>query len=448
MREDPVVDLTLNARLLPGLVGLVLILQLMAPYRGWMILLVGLGGALLSSYLWARSLSTGLRLNREMRFGWAQVGDRIEERFTLVNHSLLPALWAEVVDHSTTPGYRVDRVATLGGQESSRWRMMGSCTQRGLFTLGPTSLLTSDPLGIFGVEIHYPRAIPFVVVPPVMPLPSIEVAPGGRVGEGRPRPDAAERTVSAATVREYLPGDSLRWIHWPTSARYDSLYVRLFEGVPAGHWWILLDMNRRVHAGEGLDATEEQAIILAASLADRGLRSGRAVGLVTYEEQLVCLRPQSGEGRRWEILRALATIGLGECPLSAVLNQIGPVLGRSASLVIITPDLRSDWVESLISVRRRDIVPTAVLLEPASTEKTGRASAANARAEEHEKETVVRMGGLLSELGVAHHVVDPDLFDQDVLQPGKRGHWEWRVLGTGRAVAVRKPQDTGWAGLS
>ena len=43
------------------------------------------------------------------------------------------------------------------------------------------------------------------VTPPVVPLGTIEVALGGRVGMGRPLANAPERTVSAAGVREYIP---------------------------------------------------------------------------------------------------------------------------------------------------------------------------------------------------------------------------------------------------
>jgi uncharacterized protein (DUF58 family) len=433
MESDVESHLTLNTRLLPALIVLVLVLQLVSPYRGWMTLLVALGGALLISYVWARSLARELRFSRAMRFGWAQVGDRLEERFTLLNDGMLPALWVEVVDHSTMPGYRVERVATVGGQDEAHWRMKGTCTQRGLFTLGPTGLLTGDPLGIFSVELHYPHSVPFMVTPPVVSLPGIEVASGGRAGEGRPRPNAMERTVSAATVREYLPGDSPRWIHWRTSARHDSLFVRLFEGVPAGDWWVLLDLDQQVQAGEGLEATEEHGVILAASLADRGLRAGKQVGLVTHGEELVWLRPQGGEGRRWEILQALALVSVGACPLSQLLTQVGPALGRYASLIIITPAVDGEWVESLVPLMRRDIVPTVLLLDRASFGGAG---------------DVRRTEGLLAELGIAHHVISSDLLDRSEMQPGKRGHWEWRVLGTGHAVPVRRPQDTAWRVLA
>src|SRR4030042_2258813 len=82
-----------NSRLAPLLIGLLIFLQLIQPYRGWMILLFGLGGAWIFSYLWIRSLSQNLRLRREMRFGWAQVGDQLEERFTIENTGWAPAVW-------------------------------------------------------------------------------------------------------------------------------------------------------------------------------------------------------------------------------------------------------------------------------------------------------------------------------------------------------------------
>jgi uncharacterized protein (DUF58 family) len=278
-------------------------------------------------------------------------------------------------------------------------------------------------------------------MPPVVSLPSIQVASGGRAGAGRPRPNAPERTVSAATVREYLPGDSPRWIHWPTSARRDSLYVRLFEGVPAGDWWILLDVNQDVQAGHGLDATDEHGVVLAASLADRGLRSGKQVGLVAQGEELVWLPPRSGEGRRWEILRALALLRRGERPLSDLLRRVGPSLGRYASLIVITPDLDGAWIESLIPFMRQDIVPTVLLLDRATFEFE---AAAPSRSSRYIRETA----GVLSALGIVHHVVSGDLLDRSEMAPGKRGHWEWRVLPTGHAVPVRKPRDVEWKVLS
>jgi uncharacterized protein (DUF58 family) len=457
VRSTPERRLQLNSRLLPVLVGLLLVLHLAVPYRGWVILLVGLGGAWLISYLWARSLARGLRLMREMRFGWAQVGDRLEERFTLANDGLVPGLWVEVVDHTTMPGYQASRVTGVDGKAQNRWHTGGVCARRGLFTLGPTSLRTGDPFGLYKVTLHYPDSASLMVTPPILPLPTIEVAPGGRAGEGRPRADAPERTVSAASVRDYVPSDSLRWIHWRTSARRDSLFVRLFDGTPAGDWWIFLDLDRRVQVGQGQASTEEHGVILAASLADRGLQSGRAVGLVTHGKELVWLPPQGGDGQRWSILRALALVDPGPRPLAELLARARPRFGERTSLVIITPAVDGDWVEALWPLVRRGAVPTVLLLDPVSFSGAGPDlfSGAGPVSPDGAGPDLFSGAGdtsgvlaLLSDLGVAHYVITRDLLDRPEARPGRQGQWEWRVSPLGRAVSAHRPRDLTWKVLS
>ena len=159
------------------MVGLLLLLQLLVPYKGWTILLVGLGGAWLLSYLWARSLARGLELGREMRYGWAQVGDQLQERFTLTNTGRVPAPWVAIVDHSSLPGYRASRVLGVGERAQVHWFEQGLCSRRGLYTLGPTSLQAGDPFGFYRIEIEYPTSVTMMVMPPVVHLPAIDIAP-------------------------------------------------------------------------------------------------------------------------------------------------------------------------------------------------------------------------------------------------------------------------------
>ncbi|UCF60061.1 MAG: DUF58 domain-containing protein [Anaerolineaceae bacterium] len=362
----PEVTQKLNTRLMPFLVGGLILIQLLEPFRGWQILLVGLGGAWLLGYLWARSLARNLWLMREIRFGWAQVGDRLTERFTLENRGRIRALWVEIVDHSTLPGYQPSRVVSIVGNRSIRWFREAVCTHRGLFRLGPIRMRTGDPFGLYTVDLEYPLSIPLLVMPPILPLPTIEVAAGGRPGEGRVKTDALERTVSVSHVREYQSDDQWRWIHWPTSARHQSLYVRTFDGAPAGDWWVVLDMHREAHVGIGQNSTEEHEVILAASLADRGIRSGRAVGLVAANEDLIWLPPQGGEGQRWQILYSLAQVDLGDRPLGDLLTRMGSSLGRNTSLVIITPSVDRGWIQALVPLIDRGVIPTVLLLNPQS----------------------------------------------------------------------------------
>jgi uncharacterized protein (DUF58 family) len=423
-------------RLLITLVCILLVLSIIDDYQGWRFLLLGLASTWVLSALWVRALAHGLSLEREMRFGWSQVGDRLEERFTLQNNSPVPALWVEVHSGSDMPGYCPDLVTGSDSGSTNRWHTSGRCTRRGLFTLGPTTLQTGDPLGLYTVEIDDPHTVQLMVMPPVVPLPHIDVSPGGRMGVGRPRPQAAERTISAESVRAYMPGDSLRWIHWRTSARRNDLYVRTFENTPSGDWWILLDVEERVQAGQGAHSTLEHGVILAASLLDRGLRLGRSVGLAALGEPPAWLLPRPGEAQRWEALRALALLEESEHSLSELLERLPPATSRDASLVIITPREDGDWLEALLPLLWRGAIPTLLLMDRQAFNEDvnppGNQSF-NASTPQY-----------FSELGIHPQYITPDIFERPEAQPGRQGEWEWRVTPTGRAVSINRANERPW----
>lgn len=421
--------LRLNAPLLPILVIILIILQGAYPSTVWNMLLVGLGGAWLMGFLWAYTLRRSLSLTREMRYDWTQVGDRLEERFTVTNDFFIPATWLEVEDHSNIPGYRPSRATGVGGNDVNRWTMDGVCNRRGLYTLGGTTILSGDPLGIFTVSIHDPGSTTLLVLPPVVPLPPIAINPGGYGNAGRPRPRAPEQTVNASSVREYQPGDSTRLIHWPSSAKYDKPFVRLFEGTPASDAWILLDLDRNVQVGEDLNSTEEHAVILAASLADRSLRARQGVGLAVNGKDLTWIPPQKNTDQRWSIFQALALAQPGDLKLGQLLGRLGGSFDRQSSLVIITASVEPGWLEALLPLSWRGIAPTVLLLDPLSF--GGMQSAKT-------------IEDLLRRMGMTCHVITQDLLNRPDTHPGHQGQWEWRSAASNRAVAAHSPANTDW----
>ncbi len=424
--------LRLSAPLLPVLAAAALVMQIIDPSRIWTVFLVGLGGLLAITYAWARTLQRGLTLKREMRYGWAQVGDTLEERFSLQNSGGLPATWVEIEDRSTLPGYNASRATGVDAGSTNQWITSGACTRRGLYWLGGTGLATGDPFGIFTVRLEDPARATLMVMPPVVPLPALEITPGGYSGDGRPLPHAPERTINATSVREYTPGDSLRLIHWPTTARQGKPFVRLFDGAPASDWWILLDLHAASQIGQGGDSTTEHGIILAASLADQGLRARRSVGLAINGHSLGWLPPRPGENHKWDILRALALAEPGPTPLPGLLERIRPALGRYASLILITPSTQTDWLDSLVALRWRGIQTTALMLDAPSF--GGKTSQAPVRA-------------ALEKMGVANHAIPRDLLDRPKAPPGAH-RWEWRVTPRGRAVPIHTPGDSAWRRLA
>lgn len=441
MKPQPKIHL--NSPILPALLAVFFIMQIIDPSDIWVAFLVGLGTALLISFLWISSLAQNLRLVRQMRFGWTQVGDRFEERFTLENSGWATCLWVEIEDQSNLPGYNANLVTGVDGRSHSEWRTDAVCSHRGLFTIGPTSLTTGDPFGIFTLKIYDPASRLVMVVPPIVPLPAIEVAPGGRSGSGRPRQNAPERTVSASTVRQYVPGDNLHAIHWKTTARRDYPFVRIFDGTPTGDWRIILDLDQAVQAGKEWDSTEEHGVVLAASLADRGLRLRRSVGLAVNGNETIWLPPQSGDNQRWDILRALAVVHPGSRSLGEFLRLVEPDIRPNTSLVLITPSLDESWFKALLPLLWRGIVPTVLLLDAASFEEPAEVAPST--------EPEAQRRGLpsqLSNFGVNYYLITRELLDKAEARPGRAGRWEWRVTPRGRAVPINQPADLDWRSLS
>lgn len=411
-------------------------MQIAAPYDGWLIWLVGLGGAWLVAWAWVRALGRGLSLLRQRRFEWAQVGDRLEERFILQNSAWVPGLWVEVSDYSNLPGYNAGRATGVARHGQNEWHTSGVCQRRGVFHLGPTGLRSADPLGLFEVYVHDAHSATLVVMPPVIALPWIHIDQNGRDSAGRPRRTALESSLHNGSVRAYLPGDSLRQVHWPTSARQAELYVRLLEATPCGDWWILLDLQADCQAGQGQENSSEHGVILAASLADLGLRQHQAVGLAINGRPLVWLPPRPGDGQRWEILRSLAEANPGQPSLAEVLRRMRSAFSRRSALIIITADIHADWLPDLLALTQTGIIPTLLLLDPASY--TGG---------EHASGQLHALQARLTQHGLQHQVVPCQAFDRLEARPGQAGAWDWRVSPTGRAIAVRRPGDLTWRTL-
>lgn len=416
--------LRLNTKILPFIGALAFIMQLIDPSRVWVMLLIGIGGTWLVCWWWVRGLAHSLKFAREMRFGWAQVGDRLEERFTLTNEFLLPATSVTVQDHSDLPDHHASVATGVDGTSTSQWKIQSQCTRRGVYTLGGTTLETGDPFGVYTLTLEDPTSSTLAVMPPVVSLPKFHITSSGWAGEGRTNPRSLEETINASHTREMAPNDPMKFIHWKSTARHNKFFVRQFEGTPAGDWWILLDLHKDSQIGVGWDSTEEHGVILASSLAARGLDEKYPVGLAINGNETTWIVPRRNENQNRALLKALAVASPSALVIRDYIQRIGQTIGSRSSLLIITANVETTWTESLLPLMWRGVMPTVFLLDPASFGGTGNTNAI--------EETLQSVGAIC-------HVIPRQMLDTRQARPGTEGEWEWRVVGTGKAVAVKTP---------
>jgi uncharacterized protein (DUF58 family) len=432
--DSPVVRrLTLTSPLPIIAWAALLVMQLISPDRAWSWLLVGLGALIVIAYAWARTLRDRVTGQRETLGTWVVAGDELREAFTLTNTSWLPVLWARIRDRSEVPGYSVDRVETVGGNSQRTWSSAGRCQRRGVFRLGPWDLEMADPLGFFRVAHHYPEVNTIMVYPRASYLPNLELPRGRAPGRSSSSERSVEETILVGGVRQYASGDPLRRVHWRATAHHDDMMVREFDREPTGDLWLIVDMDARVQAGADADATQEYAVILAASLAAQFLRQGerRAVGLLIAGRSPLVLPPARGQAQQWRILRALAEAEPEEgMAFEDLLKQAGPSLGSGRTLALITPSQHPGWVGPLLPLMARGNAPTVILLDAPSFEPPSGTP-----------EALDGLRGLLGQQRIPNTVISRG-FPFRPLDRIKRQRTELRaLLGSGRVVQVEVEEE-------
>ena len=338
-------------------------------------------GSWIMSFLALRSL-TLKRASRTLR---SQVGQIFEERYELRNNGRLPRLWIEVRDLSPLPGARGSHVLNMiGGNESRTYVSRTRLTDRGVFMLGPTMLVSGDLFGLFPIKRIISNQNKLLVYPVMVDVSNFPNPPGLLPGGEALRRRTPQITSNAAGIREYEPGDPLNRIHWMSTARRDRLIVKEFELDPLAEICILVDASKSVQLSKPYvrpdfdprdvwrtrfkydlpPSTIEYAVTIAASLVRYYLQQGRAVGLVTADQNLRILPADRGGRQLGKALETLALIRPeGNLPLEGLVEAQARHLPRGSTVIMITPSASDKVYRTADLLIRRGLRPISVLID-------------------------------------------------------------------------------------
>lgn len=99
----------------------------------------------------------------------------------------------------------------------------------GTYSAGLSRVDVSDFLGLFTARLDAPARRFVQVTPRLQPIDRLELSNESQLETAKPAHAILADSLDYSSVREYVPGDPLKTVHWKLSARTPNYMTRLFE---------------------------------------------------------------------------------------------------------------------------------------------------------------------------------------------------------------------------
>ncbi|UFU04925.1 DUF58 domain-containing protein [Ruania halotolerans] len=245
---------------------------------GWMELVV-LGAALVATFVVCGFFAIGRHpyaITLRLREGRVVAGERAMGGIEVRNTGSAPVMPArmELPVGPSLARFALPALAP-GGEHDELFAI--PTERRAVLVVGPVRSVRGDPFGLIRRAVQWTEPEELYVHPRTIPLGS---ASAGSLHdlEGLASKDVTNSDLSFHALREYVPGDDRRYVHWRSSARVGELMVRQFEETRRTHLVTALS----VHGHDYEDADEfELAVSVVGSLGLHTLRSESELSALT-----------------------------------------------------------------------------------------------------------------------------------------------------------------------
>jgi uncharacterized protein (DUF58 family) len=283
-------------------------------------------------------------------------GERVRLRIGIRRASRVPA--ASIVVHGILGRHGPFEACLEGrGRRCSSTLDFGRLP-RGRYAISETKLVLGDLLGLESVELPVDAAgETLLVYPRLVELQTLFSDAGRYGGHGRRLLLRRPAGFDFHSVREYTQGESLRRVHWPTTARRGQLMVKELEDTPRDAVAVVLDCDPAGVAGVPPESSFDDAVRAAGSVLRAYVRRGRRAVLVATGAEPAVQSVTSLDG---DFTAALALLAAAEAD---ALNGVGRWLrgaqtpaAQAGELVVVTANLDAAAVEAVLALAGRRLV--------------------------------------------------------------------------------------------
>lgn len=251
-------------------------------------------------------------------------GEDAEVVLSCTNAGRLPLL-APLVDVPAGTARHLVRLRTLRRKRVVEERVGLAGLRRGVIPVGPVTARRTDPLSLLRWTERWSAASELLVLPRMVVVQALG-AGVIRDQEGIPSDEISMSDLAFHALREYVPGDELRHVHWRSSAKANKLQIRQYHDTRRSHLTVVIDDNRSSYS----DSEDfEIAVSVAASIAARADRDGIDLSMLCGEHAV------TGRGLDG-VLDACCRIELGSSnPVQSTRNALR-LAPQTSWLVVIT----------------------------------------------------------------------------------------------------------------
>lgn len=326
---------------------------------------LGLVLAVAGAALWVRFLRRPMRVRRTLARGDRLDGDDVPVQVELQMEGLVPAGSVVLRERIARLGERETTIVRRHGRLRGRYTLRG--VPRGRYAIETAEIVVEDPFALERLEVPLQAGDAILVYPRLVDLDRLFSESGARTPEGRRLLLRRPSGFDLHSVREYEQGESLRRVHWPSTAKRGQLMVKELEDSPRDEAAVLLDAEAARVVGEAPDSTFELAVRAAGSLLKAHASRGRRAALIVNCSRPIYQRVQSYDGDWRRALELLAAVEPdGHVPAASLLaDEAGPA-GRALELTVVTSALSARLADRLAHRAAAHHGATLVYVDPAS----------------------------------------------------------------------------------
>jgi uncharacterized protein (DUF58 family) len=318
---------------------------------------VGLLLAVLVAWLWVRLARGPIRLHRRLGDEQRLEGEDVHVHLWLDHLTRVPPASLLLVERITGLGERRTPLDARRG----RYTLPG--LRRGRYVFADVRVVLEDAFGLQRAELPIDTASTLLVYPRLVELDRLFSEGGTFAQDGRRLLLRRPSGFDLHSVRDYEQGESLRKVHWRSTAKRGELMVKELEDAPRDEVAILLDGDAGAVVGESFDVQVRAAGSLLLAQARRGRRALLLVNAATRTAQRVHSYETDWQ-QAYDLLAAAEPDA--RTPAAALLGDEGTELARALELTVVTASLAPALVDRLLRRALGRQRAALVFVDPAS----------------------------------------------------------------------------------